>query len=187
MALRFVLVRHGETAWNRTGQHTGHTDLPLTDDGRAQADTLGPRLAGYGIERVVASPLARARETAERAGLGLPLELDPDLMEWHYGRAEGRTKADLRAELPGWDIWRDGPPDGEPIAALVARAERAHARLAADRRLTAVFSHGHFLRVFAAAWVGWPPSHARALALGNASIALLGDEDGTRVVRAWNL
>ena len=156
--LRIVLVRHGETEWSRAGRHTGRTDLPLLPEGRSRAAQLAEVLAGYQFDRVLCSPLRRARETCELAGFGSRAELCDDLMEWNYGDYEGLTRAQVRETRPGWSVWRDGCPGGESPAQVGARADRVIALLggaqAPGDANVIVFAHGHLLRVLAARWIG---------------------------------
>jgi broad specificity phosphatase PhoE len=186
MADSVWLIRHGETEWSLSGAHTGRTDLALTERGRQLAVRLGEHLAGRPFALVLASPLRRATETCRLAGYGSAAVADPDLREWDYGGYEGRTTADIRAERPGWDPWRDGFPGGETIAQVAARADRAIARAAAASGDAALFAHGHLLRILAARWLGLPPEAGRLLALDTASWSVLGYERETRVVRGWN-
>jgi broad specificity phosphatase PhoE len=182
------LVRHGETEWSRTGRHTGRQDVPLTEEGEAQARRVGALLAGRSFELVLTSPLRRARATCDLAGYGAAAREEPDLMEWDYGAAEGRTYAEVQRDLPGWNLWRDGPPAGEPLAAIGARADRVIARaVAAGDGAVALFAHGHVLRVLAARWLGLAPDGARLLGLDPATVSVLGHERATRVLRRWNV
>jgi probable phosphoglycerate mutase len=183
------LVRHGETDWARLGRHTGHTDVPLTPVGRRQARSLGRRLAGHHFALVLASPLSRAAETARRAGYGEVIELEADLREWDYGDLEGRTTADIRAEIPDWTIWSGPWPGGESAAAVGARADRVIARcrdpnVAGD---TLLFAHGHLLRVLAARWLGLRPADGGILALSTATTSVLGWERERPVIETWNV
>src|SRR5437763_13547469 len=152
------LVRHGETAWSLSGQHTGLTDLPLTERGEHNARRLGERLQGHTFARVFTSPLRRARRSCELAGFGPAAVVDPDLVEWNYGAYEGRKTADIRKERPDWHLFRDGCPGGESVQAVGARADRVLARLRAAGGDVLVFSSGRFLRVLAARWLGLDPS-----------------------------
>src|SRR5262245_2181564 len=182
------LARHGETAWNVSGQHTGLTDLPLTERGERNARRLGERLRGLTFARVFTSPLQRARRTCELAGFGAVAEVDPELVEWDYGDFEGRTTADIRKERPGWQLFRDGCPGGESVAAVSARADRVVARLRAVGGDVLVFSSGHFLRVLGARWCGLEASAGRYLYLGTAALSVLGYEHDPSelVLRLWN-
>jgi broad specificity phosphatase PhoE len=182
------LIRHGETAWSVTGQHTGWTDLALTAHGEAQARGLEQRLAGLNFNHVLSSPLTRARRTCELAGLAASEVLDPDLIEWNYGDYEGLTLAEIRRTRPGWELFRDGCPGGESVADITARADRIVSRLRMLEGSVAIFSSGHVLRVLAARWVGAPASLGRSLALDPACVCVLGYDHGgaDRVVRLWN-
>ena len=186
MSHQVVLVRHGQTEWSLSGQHTGTTDIPLTDQGRRDAEALGARLSGWRFSRVLSSPLARALETCKLAGLGEQAETSPDLREWDYGEYEGRRTDDIRKERPGWGIWLDGAPGGETVEDLGRRADRVLdvARGAAGD--VALFAHGHMLRVVGARWIGLPPADGRLLALSTASISVLGWERETPVLERWN-
>jgi probable phosphoglycerate mutase len=181
-----VLVRHGETEWSRSGRHTGRTDLPLTDAGRREAKALRRPLAERRFAIVLTSPLTRAVETCRLAGLGAGAERRDDLMEWDYRRYEGRTQAEIRAEAPGWDLWRDGCPGGESAADVGRRADRVLAELRAADGDAAVFAHGHLLRVLAARWLGLSPEAGRIFALGTATLSVLGSEHDARAVQLWN-
>jgi probable phosphoglycerate mutase len=182
-----LLVRHGETVWTKTGQHTSRTDLPLTETGEQQALALRRRLAGWEFALVLTSPMARAKRTAELAGLP-PAEVDPDLCEWDYGKYEGRTTDQIRVEAPGWTIWRGPWPGGETIEQVVARADRLISRIRTlpPGATAVVVGHGHMLRVLAARWLGASPDAGRWLALGTASLSALGWERETAVVLHWN-
>jgi broad specificity phosphatase PhoE len=181
-----VVVRHGETEWTLSGQHSGRTDVPLTEAGRRQVATIGPRLAGRTFDRVLSSPLSRAWETAVLAGFGDRAERRAGLMEWDYGAYDGVTTAEIRKDRPGWTVWSDGVPDGETVEDVGARADRVVAEVREADGDVLLFSHGHFLRVLAARWVGLTPADGRRLALGPASISLLGWERETPVVVHWN-
>ncbi len=180
------LIRHGETAWSRSGQHTGWTDLDLLPDGEEQARRLGNLLAGRPFARVYSSPLRRAVRTCELAGYAQSAILDEDLREWNYGSLEGKTAATLREAVPGWTVWDDGPPDGEAIEHVYDRAARFLSGIGEVDGDCAVFAHGHFLRILACAYLGLPPRHARYLALSTASVSVLGWEREQRVLRRWN-
>ena len=185
---RVLVVRHGETAWSRAGRHTGRTDLPLEPEGRLQAQALGPAIAGEGLvlSEILTSPLARARETCRLAGLSAGAIVVDDLAEWDYGACEGRTRAEIQEQWPGWNLWRDGCPNGEVLADVARRAERVIARVRASQGDVAVFAHGHLLRVLAACWVGAPPELGARLVLGPARLSLLGyDRDAAAILR-WN-
>jgi len=183
------LARHGETAWSLTGQHTGLTDIPLTERGERNARRLGARLAGMTLAKVFSSPLKRALRTCELSGFGGVAVVDPDLVEWDYGEYEGITSAEIRKTRPDWELFRDGCPGGETAQQVGARADRAIARIRAAGGDVLVFSSGHFLRVLAARWVGSDPSApGRKFMLTTASLSAVGYEhDLTRpVIRLWN-
>lgn len=186
--LPFVyLARHGETEWSRAGRHTGRTDLPLTPAGEAAARTLADRLRGVTFARVFTSPLERARRSCELAGF--TAEADPDLLEWDYGRYEGRTTADIKAESPGWDLFTQGAPGGETPAGVAARADRVVARARAAAGPVLLFSSGHYLRVLAARWCGLDVTFARYLLLDTASVSVLGyahNHPDEPAVKRWN-
>ena len=175
-----VLIRHGETEWSRDKRHTSRTDLPLTDAGREQAR----RLALGPFALVLVSPRRRARETADLAGLDY--ELDEHLVEWDYGEYEGRTTADIREERPGWEIWRDGCPGGEPIGDVAARVDRVIERIVRSDGDVAIVAHGHLLRILGARWIGAPPELGGALKLDTAAVCTLGYERERRVIVSWN-
>ena len=181
------LIRHGETAWSLSGQHTGRTDVPLTPEGVRQAEALGDRLAGKRFALVLTSPRARARETCRLAGLAGAAQVDDDLAEWDYGDLEGRTGAEIRADMPGWTIWSGPVPGGETAAQVGARADRVLARARAAGGDVALFAHGHLLRVAAARWLGLPPAEGRLFALDTASVSVLGLEQELPVIRSWNV
>ena len=180
------LVRHGETEWSRSGAHTGRTDLPLTEAGREEATAIARRLAGKRFALVLASPLQRALETCRLAGYGDVAQIEPNLIEWDYGDYEGRTTANIRKEVPGWNLWIAGFPRGETIDRVAWRA-----RAVIDRALladgdVALFAHGHILRILTACWLALPPASARLFALSTASLSTLGYERETRVITRWN-
>ena len=181
------LIRHGETAWSVSGQHTGRTEVPLTPEGVRQAEALGDRLAGKRFALVLTSPRARARETCRLAGLAGAAQVDDDLAEWDYGDLEGRTSAEIRGEIPGWTIWSGPVPGGETAAQVGARADRVLARAREVAGNVALFAHGHLLRVATARWLGLPPAEGRLFALDTASISVLGLEQGLPVIRSWNV
>ena len=181
-----VLVRHGPTEWSVSGRHTGTTDLPLTGEGREISARLRDRLGRYDFALVRSSPLARARETAELAGLGDRAELDPDLREYDYGDYEGLTTDEIRERRPGWWLWNDGAPGGETPDDAGERADRAIARALEAGGDAALFAHGHILRVLGARWIEQPASFAGRLALGTAAVCELDHERDRRVIRLWN-
>ncbi len=182
------IARHGETEWSASGRHTGRSDVPLTPRGRRNAEQLGRRLEGIAFERVLTSPLERARQTCELAGFGRLAEADADLMEVDYGRYEGLRTAEIRAEAPDWDLFRDGCPGGESVAAVTARADRVLGRLRGLPGNVLLFSHMHFLRFLAARWIRLPGPEARRFLLGTASLSILGYEHtpDEPVIRLWN-
>lgn len=180
------LVRHGETDWSRKLLHTGRTDIPLTDAGRAQATALGPRLAERSFERVLVSPLSRATDTAELAGVGERAERRDELLEFEYGDYEGMTTEQIRETAPGWTIWTHRSPGGETPADVAARLDPLIAELRAGEGETAIVAHGHLLRVLAARWIGLPADHGARLALATGTLSLLGWERDTAVIRRWN-
>lgn len=172
------LVRHGETAWSISGQHTGRTDIALTERGERAAQELRARLQGLRFAKVFTSPLQRARQTAELAGFGASAELDPDLMEWDYGKYEGRRTVDIRAERPGWGLFEDGCPGGETLVEVATRAERVINRIRAVASDVLVFAHRDILRILIARWVALPALAARRLDLATASVSILGYDHG---------
>jgi broad specificity phosphatase PhoE len=182
------LARHGETAWTISHQHTGVTDLPLTAQGEAEALRLGQRLEGLSFVGVLTSPLQRAVRTCELAGFGAMAEIEPDLMEWNYGAYEGRTTAEIHAERPEWQLFRDGCPGGESPDQIGARADRVIRRVRAIAGDVLLFSSGHFLRVFAARWLGLEPGAGRYFVLGTASLSAVGYEHDRAepVIRFWD-
>ncbi len=182
------LARHGETAWSVSGQHTGRTDLPLTERGEEQARALGRRLRAVAFAKVLTSPSQRAVRTCALAGFGAAAETDPDLAEWDYGNYEGRRTAEILAERPDWQLFRDGAPGGETPEQIGARADRAIARIRAVRGDVLLVSSAHISRVLAARWLGLPASGGRYLVLGTASLSLLGYEHdlGEPAIRLWN-
>jgi probable phosphoglycerate mutase len=182
------LVRHGETPWTITGQHTGLTDLPLTRRGEDEARAIGGRLIGLRFVTVLTSPLQRVARTCELAGFGEVAEVDRDLVEWNYGEYEGRRRADIVAERPGWDLFQDGCPGGESPDDVGRRADRVVARLRAAAGDSLIFSSGHFLRVLAARWLGLEPGAGRYWLLEPASLSAAGYEHSSAepVIRFWN-
>lgn len=182
------LVRHGETAWSITGQHTGRTDIALTPRGEEQARTLGPRLNGLKIDHVLSSPLRRALRTCELAGFAGVATLDPELLEWDYGHYEGRTLAEIHRERPEWELFRDGCPGGESVSQITERADRLVSRLRGVKGNTLIFSSGHILRLLAARWIDASAALGRRLALDPACVCMLGYDHGglDRVIRLWN-
>jgi broad specificity phosphatase PhoE len=179
-------IRHGETAWSISGQHTGTTDLPLTDHGRELAERMRPVLAGKAFGLVLCSPMRRARETCELTGLGDKAVIDADLSEWNYGEYEGLTTDQIQEVAPGWLLFKDGCPGGETPEQVGARVDRVIARSRAASGDTALFAHGHVLRVFAARWIGLPPSGGQHLLLDTGTLCVLGYYREIPAVRIWN-
>jgi probable phosphoglycerate mutase len=182
----FVLVRHGETEWSRSGQHTSRTDLPLLDEGRERARRIGSELAGRSFALVMCSPLLRARQTCELAGFLDQAEIVDDLREWDYGEYEGLTTPEIREQVPDWNLWRDGCPGGEAPAQATARADRVIERALAVDGDALAFAHGHILRVTGARWTEADVAFGARLKLGAGSISSLGFERETRVLSRWN-
>ena len=180
------LIRHGETEWSKSGQHTGRTDIPLTAIGEQQGQALGRHLAGRQFALVLTSPLSRARETCRLAGFGAVAEVSDDLLEWDYGIYEGRTTAAVRAEQPGWSIWTTSIPKGETVEQVGERVRRVLPRADAVDGDVALFAHAHLLRILSACWIGLPPINGRNLTLGTASLSVLGYERENRVIQTWN-
>jgi broad specificity phosphatase PhoE len=182
------LARHGETAWSLSGQHTGLTDLPLTERGERNARQLGHRLSGLPFAKVFTSPLQRAVRTCELAGFPAIAEVDRDLLEWNYGDYEGRRTAEIYVERPDWQLFRDGCPGGESPTQVGARADRVVRRLRAIQGDVLLFSSGHFLRVLAARWLGLEPAAGRFFLLSTASVSVLSYEHNLSepVIRLWN-
>jgi probable phosphoglycerate mutase len=182
------LARHGETAWSISGQHTGLTDLPLTERGERNARRLGERLNGMTFAKVFTSPLQRAMRTCELAGFAKRAEIDPDLLEWNYGQYEGRTTDEIHATRPDWQLFRDGGPGGETPDQVAQRADRVVRRILAIRGDVLLFSSGHFLRVLAARWLGLEPAAGRYFMLGTASLSALSYEHDTSqpVIQFWD-
>lgn len=188
-ALQIHLVRHGETAWSLSGQHTGTTDLALTAHGQNQARALAPRLAQTVFTQVLVSPRLRARQTCVLAGCAAASVLEPDLVEWDYGDYEGLRSADIEKTRPGWNVWRDGCPHGETPEEITARADRLIARLCMLQGDVALFSHGQFGTALAVRWIGLPLVAGQHFALHAASVGVLGHathHPQTRVIALWN-
>lgn len=183
-----TLVRHGETEWSLSGRHTGRSDIPLTENGEAAARRLGPRLAGLTVAEVWSSPSERARNTCRLVGFGERMVVKDDLAEWDYGAYEGVTTKEILANRPGWQLFRDGCPDGERAADVGARADRIIAAIRSVNAPILIFSSSHFLRVLASRWVGFPPEGGAHFVLDTTSISVLGYEhDLTEpVIRRWN-
>lgn len=180
------LFRHGQTAWSVTGQHTGRTDLPLTEAGQQRAEAIGRYLAGRKFDLVLSSPLARAAETCRLAGYGEVARFTDDLMEWDYGEYEGLRPSDILKKRPGWTIWNDRVPRGETVEQVAERARNVVELTEAVDGDVAVFSHSHLLRILAACWLGLPPNAGQYFDLDTASISVLGYNRDTSVIRKWN-
>jgi probable phosphoglycerate mutase len=183
---RVFLVRHGETEWSSTGKHTGRTDVPLTDHGRAQALALRAKLGDRTFARVLTSPLSRAHETCRLIGLADGAEIEPDLREWDYGVYEGRRTVDVRESIARWTVWTHPIEGGEALGDVGARADRVIARVGDADGDVALFGHGHQLRILAARWIGLEPAAGRLFALATATVSVLGWERETRVLESWN-
>ena len=180
------LVRHGETEWSKSGQHTGRTDIELTDVGRDNARALRPRLAGTEFARVLTSPLRRALDTSVLAGYGDRAERVDDLMEWDYGDEEGLTTAEIRQQRPGWTVWSEGPTGGETVWDVGARADRVIELARGTDGVVLAFSHGHFARVLGARWIGLSAADGHKLKLSTAAISVLGYDRETAAILRWN-
>ena len=185
---KIYLIRHGDTAWSEAHRHTGLTDLPLARHGERQARLLGKRLEGLSFTRIFTSPLRRARTTCELAGFAAAAETDPDLVEWNYGDYEGLTTVEIRRRRAGWDLFRDGVPNGESPHDVAARADRFIAKALTLQGDVAVFSSAHIMRMIAARWLALPPDAARLFLSSTASVSILGYEHSRdeAVIRLWN-
>ena len=182
------LIRHGETEWSASGKHTGVSDIPLTERGRQQSQLLRPQLSTMNFELVLTSPLQRARETCELAGLAERAEIDPDLMEWNYGDYEGLTSEQIHAHRPAWTIFNDGGgPGGETPEQVGARVDRVIARVRTVKGAAALFAHGHVLRVLAARWLGLPPRAGAHFLLDTATVCVLSSQGGVAALKRWNV
>ena len=187
--MKVCLIRHGETAWSLTGQHTGLTDLGLTAHGEVESRALAPRLGGLVFTQVLVSPRLRARQTCELAGLGTASAIEPDLSEWEYGDYEGLRSVDIRKDTPGWNIWRDGCPGGESPADVSARADRLIAHLGELQGTVALFTHGQFGAALAARWIGLMLVEGQHFALSTGSVSLLGIDSrhaDRHIIELWN-
>jgi broad specificity phosphatase PhoE len=184
--MEVVLVRHGETEWSRDHRHTGRTDVPLTAEGRRQAERLRDALAEWNFTRVLSSPLSRALDTCRLAGYGDRAELSDALLEWDYGEYDGETTNRIRESRPGWNLWRDGCPGGESVAEVSARVDPLVSELKDSDGDVLLFAHGHVLRVLAARWVELAPEAGARLWLATATISVLGFERETAVFKRWN-
>ena len=189
LSLNLYLIRHGQTEWSLSGQHTGQTDLPLTPEGETQASQLTRLLAGIEFNEILISPLQRARRTCELSGLGNNPQIEPDLVEWNYGQYEGLTSAEIEKHEPHWNLFRDGAPGGETASDISARADRLISRLKTTTGNIALFSHGHFFCALAMRWIGLPVLSASHLELSTSSVSILGfaaHHPETPVISGWN-
>ncbi len=189
MLARLYLIRHGETAWSLSGQHTGRTEIPLTEQGEQDARKLAGPLRAVRFSRVFTSPRQRARRTCELVGLEAVAEIEPDMAEWDYGDYEGQRSVDIRKGWPDWNLFHDGCPRGESPVQVSERADRVIARLRALEGNMTIFSHGHFGRVLAARWIGLPVRQAQHFLLSTASLSILGYEHNLATESAivlWN-
>ena len=180
------LIRHGETEWSLSGQHTGSTDIPLTEHGEEMARLLAPVLADRNFSLVLCSPLQRARRTCELAGLAGQASIDPDLAEWNYGSYEGLTPSVIRGQNPSWLVFRDGCPDGESPAEVGERVDRVIRRVRENGGRVALFAHGHVFRVFVARWIELSPSHGAHFLLDTSTLTILSYYRGIPAVKCWN-
>ena len=183
---RAILIRHGETEWTLSGQHTGVTDIPLTERGRAAARDLAPLASRANFALVLTSPLHRARETCALAGLGAQAHLDPNLLEWNYGEYEGLTPTEIHSRDPGWMLFTDGCPGGETPAQVGARVDQLIARIRSVEGDVALFGHGHLFRVFAARWLGLPPESGSHFLLDPGTVSVLSHYRGIPALKGWN-
>ncbi len=181
-----ILIRHGETAWSLSGQHTSVTDIPLTENGERTATKLAPILAGFPIDLVLSSPLQRAQQTCELAGMAAHKVIDPDLLEWNYGDYEGLTTAEIRLQSPGWLVFRDGCPGGETPQQVAERVDRLIARAQQQGGIAALFAHGHVLRVLAARWIGLTPEQGAHFLLDTSTLSILSNYRGIPAFKYWN-
>jgi probable phosphoglycerate mutase len=180
------LMRHGETEWSVSGAHTSRTDLPLLPSGIKQAQELAGKLKNQKFALVLVSPMQRARETCRLAGLSAQAEVTDDLKEWDYGAYEGLSTADIHKDNPNWSLWRDGVPNGESLEQVGARVQRVIQRCLKVDGNTALFAHGHVLRILTAVWLGLPPRDGQFFALNTGTMSELGFEHEYRVIRRWN-
>jgi probable phosphoglycerate mutase len=180
------LIRHGETEWSLSGQHTGITDIPLTENGRRSAKRLKPVLAKESFALVLTSPLQRAQKTCELAGLGERADIERDLVEWNYGEFEGLTSREIREQAPGWLLFNDGCPGGETPEQVGDRADRIIARARGEQGNVVLFAHGHLLRVLAARWLGFPASGGRHFLLDTGTLNILSYYHGVPAIKRWN-
>ncbi len=181
------LIRHGETAWTLTKQHTGRNDIPMTEAGEQDASDLKQLLNGKTFQQVFVSPLRRAQDTCRLAGYSAAAKISPDIMEWDYGDYEGRTPEDIRRDIPDWTIWNYGCPGGETLDQVATRAKRIISELMEMKGDVALFSHGHFLRILTCCILELPPATARLLMLDPSSISILARDNGRIVIKNWNV
>jgi len=184
--MEVTCIRHGETEWSLSGQHTGRTDIPLTENGRRLAAKLAPALARRDFALVLTSPMQRARETCRLAGLDTDAVVEPDLSEWDYGDYEGLTTGQIHQRAPGWTVFRDGCPGGESPLQIGARVDRLIDRVRAVDGEVALFAHGHVLRVLAARWIGQPAQEGQRFLLDTGTLSVLSEYRGTPAIRMWN-
>jgi len=184
--VNIYLIRHGETAWTLTQQHTGTTDIPLTTRGEEDSVRLGKKLKGISFTKILCSPLKRAIATCQHAGLLGQAEINSELVEWNYGEYEGRTSEEIWQTCPGWNIFSHGAPQGESISDISSRADRVLKKILAAGGKVAVFSHGHFLRALTARWLELTVGEGRLFALSPSSLSILGFERANRVIQLWN-
>jgi probable phosphoglycerate mutase len=183
---QIYLIRHGETEWARDGRHTGRTDIPLTETGRLQAEFLRPIFEDVQFESIISSPLRRSLDTAHLAGLKDRVAVSDDLREWDYGDYEGITTKQIREKVPNWTVWTHPCPNGETIAQVAARADRAIAHCEQINGNVALFSHGHLLRVLVSRWIGLPPENGCHFLLGTSTLSVLGYEREVHAIKTWN-
>ncbi len=183
---RLFVIRHGATEWSLTGQHTGHTDIPLLPEGEAQARATGELLADHEFALVLTSPLQRARRTCELVGLANQAQVEPNLIEWDYGDYEGITSAEIHQTVPGWTVWTGAVPGGETIHQVAARADAVIERALAADGDTIVFAHGHILRLLTTRWCELDPAEGRRFVLDPATLCVLGWEHESRAILQWN-
>ena len=186
MSKELWLIRHGETAWSLSGAHTGTTDLPLTAEGERRAAAMAQLLRGKQFGLVLTSPMQRARETCRIAGYADGAQVDANLCEWNYGTYEGKSTADIRKDRPGWELWKDGVPNGETVDQVYARAAKVIERAEGAPGDVALFAHGHILRILTACWLALPANGGRLFALSTATLSVLGYEREQRVISRWN-
>ena len=184
--MNIILCRHGETSWASTGKHTSYTDIPLTEKGEAQAKNLGKRLHSFSFDTVYSSPRLRAKTTCELANLQKPILIEPLAVEWNYGDYEGITTVEIWENNPKWNLFLDGAPNGESPEEVGARADLLIQKWISAKQNVILFSHGHFLRVLAARWVGLAPKEAKILGLSVGSISVLGFERSQKIIHSWN-